>query len=382
MFAVVPALVLGLITFWFYRRLIRATAIPRPWSWIGAAILIALWALVLIAFASGSLLNPAWARFPAAIGMTWMAVGLYLSLGIILIGGASLIARLVHRLRPSDDAVFARRRLAALRVSTAILVVGSLGTVGYGLTEAADPKVTTSQVQFDRLPEGFDGMRVAVISDLHVGPVRDRGFTQDVVNTVMAQSPDLIVLPGDLIDGTVALVGDDLEPLRGLSAPLGVFAVSGNHEFYADDGGHWFDRWRELGIRPLLNERVALQRNGSTIDLTGIQDRTAPEPYAPDLAKALAGRDPTRFVMLAAHEPLQAEGASDAGVDFQMSGHTHAGQIWPLRYLVPLQQPTVEGLDHIGNTTIYTTRGAGAWGPPVRVAAPPEISILELAAAR
>ncbi|MGV9713165.1 metallophosphoesterase [Gordonia sp. NPDC003424] len=370
---------LGLLTFWFYRRLVRATAVPRPWSHLAAGVLVVLWALVLIGFASGSALNPGWARYPAFVGMTWLAIGLYLALGIILIGVASLIARLVHRLRRIDDAEFARRRLTALRISTAVLVIGSLGAVGYGLTEAATPRVTSARIQFDRLPAGFDGARIAVISDLHVGPVRDGRFTQRAVDTVMAQSPELIVLAGDLIDGTVDRVGADLAPLADLSAPLGVFAVSGNHEFYADDGGHWFARWKQLGIQPLLNDRVELERNGSTIDLAGVHDHTAPEPYRPDLARALAGRDPSRFVMLAAHESVQAEGASDAGVDFQVSGHTHAGQIWPLRYLVPLQQPTVEGVDRIGRTTVYTTRGAGAWGPPVRVAAPPEITIVELA---
>ena len=381
MLSLIPIAVLGLITFWLYRRLVRATAVPRPWSWLAAVVLVVLCALVVVGFLSGRSLNPGWARYPAFVGMTWMAVCLYLILGIVLIGAVSLIARVVHRIRSGDDEVFARRRLSALRVSTAAVVIGSMAVVGYGLTEAADPEVTTTRVELAGLPTGFDGARVAVISDLHVGPIRDGAFTRTVVDRVMAQSPDLIVLTGDLTDGTVAHVGKDLDPLRELSAPLGVFAVSGNHEFYADNGGRWFDYWTRLGLRPLLNERVAIDRNGSTIDLAGIHDRTAPPPYEPDLARALAGADPSRFVLLAAHEPRQAQGASDAGVDLQVSGHTHAGQIWPLRYLVPLQQPTVEGLDRVGNTTVYTTRGAGAWGPPVRVAAPPEITILELASA-
>ena len=110
----------------------------------------------------------------------------------------------------------------------------------------------------------------------------------------------------------------------------------------------------------------------------GIHDHSAPEPYRPDLAGALAGSDPQRFRLLLAHEPRQALQASDLGVDLQLSGHTHGGQIWPIRYLVPLQQPSVEGLDRVGETTLYTTRGAGAWGPPVRVGAPPEVAILTL----
>ena len=362
--------VLGLITFWFHRRLVRATEMPRPWSIVADVALIVLWALAVIGAASGSLLDPRWVRPAAFVGTTWLAVVFYIALGITVIGVACLLARLLRR----------RRRLGWIRTSTAAVVVVALATVGYGLTEAASPRVVTVPVTLDRLPAGFDGARVAVLSDLHVGPVRGAGFTRRVVEQTMAQQPDLIVIAGDVTDGTVALAGDTLAPLSGLSAPLGVYGVSGNHEFYADDGGHWLDEWERHGVRTLRNERVEISRNGSVIDLAGIHDRTAPAPYEPDLRAALAGHDPSRFVLLAAHEPKQAIEAADHGVDLQVSGHTHGGQMWPIRYLVPLQQPSVQGLDRVGATTLYTTRGAGAWGPPVRVAAPPEITILELRA--
>jgi predicted MPP superfamily phosphohydrolase len=198
------------------------------------------------------------------------------------------------------------------------------------------------------------------------------------VDVINAQEPDLVAIVGDLVDGTVSKVAPDLEPLADLRAPMGIFGVSGNHEFYADDGGRWLDVWDRLGIATLRNQRVALRRGEATIDIAGIHDYSSPAPYEPDLSAALAGRDPSTFVMLLAHEPRQALEASDLGVDLQLSGHTHGGQMWPLRYLVPLQQPSVTGLDRIGNTVLYTTRGVGAWGPPVRVAAPPEITILEL----
>lgn len=201
------------------------------------------------------------------------------------------------------------------------------------------------------------------------------------MDEIRGQSPDMTVLAGDLIDGTVALVGGDLAPLRDLSAPLGVFAVSGNHEFYADDGGRWLDLWSDLGVTVLRDERRSVERGGASIDVVGINDATAPAPYQQDLDRALAGRDPDRLAFLVACQPRQAFEASERGVDLQVSGHTHAGQIWPIRYLVPLQQPTVEGLDRVGSTAVYTTRGAGAWGPPVRVGAPPEVAVLELRAA-
>ena len=180
------------------------------------------------------------------------------------------------------------------------------------------------------------------------------------------------------MDGTVAKVAPDLAPLANLRAPDGIFGVSGNHEFYADDGGKWLDVWETLGITTLRNSRTSIQHGGDTIDVVGIHDYTSPAPYEPNLTAALAGRDPNTFALLLAHEPRQAIEASEMGIDLQLSGHTHGGQMWPLRYLVPLQQPSVQGLDRVGNTVLYTTRGAGAWGPPVRVGAPPEITVLEL----
>jgi predicted MPP superfamily phosphohydrolase len=367
---------LALITFWLHRRIVRATAMPRPWSIVADAVLVIMWAFAVVGIATGRELNPSAFRAPAWLGLAWLAVVLYLVLGVIVVGLMSLIWRLVLRVRPSDTG--RRRRLLAVRVTTGVVVIAALVTTSYGVWEAASPRVTQTTATLPRLPEQFDGIRVALISDLHVGPARGSDFTQQVVDEVMAEKPDLIAITGDLADGTVAEVGADIEPLSQLRAPLGVFGVSGNHEFYADDGGRWLDHWEQLGVTTLRNQRVEVTHDGATIDVVGIQDYTAPQPYEPDLPRALAGSDPDRFRLLLAHEPRQALQASDLGVDLQLSGHTHGGQIWPIRYLVPLQQPSVEGLDKVGNTVLYTTRGAGAWGPPVRVGAPPEVTILEL----
>lgn len=366
---------LALIGLFLHFRYVRAPRVPRPYSVAIDFVLVLAWALALVGIGSGELFDPSWARLPAFIGLSWLAVVLYLVLGTVLVGIVTLSIRVVYAARQRDSTAL---RLRATRIGSATVAAVSVIAVSYGLFEAANPRVTNTTVGLQRLPAQFDGTRVALVSDLHVGPARGSDFVQKVVDDVNAQNPDMVVLDGDLIDGTVELVGSDLDPLRHLSAPLGVFAVSGNHEFYADDGGKWLDLWETLGVTVLRNERETVTRGGATIDIAGINDATAPSPYEPDLGAALAGRDADDFVFLLAHQPLQAFGASDAGVDFQVSGHTHAGQIWPLRYLVPLQQPSVEGLDTVGATTLYTTRGAGAWGPPVRVAAPPEISMLQL----
>lgn len=366
---------LALVALLLHLRYVRATRLPRPYSIAADAVLVVTWILALIGTGSGELFDPTWSRLPAFVGLSWLAVVLYLVLGTLAVGIVTFGIRLVMAARRRESVAV---RLRVTRIGSAVVATASVAAVAYGLIEAAHPKVTDTTVALDRLPTEFDGTRVALVSDLHVGPARGAGFVQKVVDEVNAQSPDIVVLDGDLIDGTVELVGSDLAPLAELSAPLGVFAVSGNHEFYAGDGGEWLDLIQTLGVTVLRNELQPVTISGATIDIAGINDATAPAPYEPNLAAALDGRDPDRFVMLLAHQPLQAFEASDSGVDFQMSGHTHAGQMWPLRYLVPLQQPSIEGLDTVGETALYTTRGAGAWGPPVRVAAPPEIAMLQL----
>jgi predicted MPP superfamily phosphohydrolase len=374
---IVVTVMLVLVVTLLHRRYVRSTRLPRAAAVAADTVIVIGALLAVVGVLSGRVLDPAWARWPAFLGWTWMAVVLYLVLGTAVVGVVTLAMRALAAVRRRDSS---SARLRVHRVGSAAVVIASVATVGYGLVEASDPRITRTSVTLDRLPREFDGVRVALVSDLHAGPTRGAGLVREVVDEIRGQSPDMVVLAGDLTDGTVELVGDDLAPLRELSAPLGVYAVSGNHEFYADDGGRWLDLWDDLGVTVLRNEHRTVERAGARIDVVGINDATAPAPYQPDLERALAGSDESRMSLLLAHQPRQAIEASGRGVDLQVSGHTHAGQMWPIRYLVPLQQPTVEGLDTVGSTTVYTTRGAGAWGPPVRVGAPPEVAVLELRA--
>ncbi|GAC01374.1 hypothetical protein GONAM_25_00360 [Gordonia namibiensis NBRC 108229] len=381
----VPAVFFGLITFWLHRRMVRATELPRPWSGVADVALTVMWALAVVGFASGRTLDPSWARPIGTVGLIWIGAVFYLFLGLAIIGLISFGANIIRRVRRRSTGVgetadAAPRRLRRMRIATAAVVVVALGVTGYGVFEASRPQVTEVSATFDNLPAPFDGLRIAVVSDLHLGPARDASFTRRIVDDVNAQNPDLVLLVGDLTDGKIPYVRDTLEPLTDLRAPLGVFGVSGNHEYYSDDGGRWLDTWEYYGVRTLRNTRVPLTVDGATIQLAGVYDATAPEPFEPDLRAALEGSSPEDFVLLLAHQPKQAVEASELGVELQFSGHTHGGQMWPIRYLVPLQQPSVAGLDRIGDTVLYTTRGAGAWGPPVRVLAPPEITMFTLRA--
>jgi predicted MPP superfamily phosphohydrolase len=369
-FVAVVAALLALLTLALHRRLAVAPGWPRGARLASATLLGLTWLVTLTAFAMQSgALDPRRGRWVAWAGMTWLVLAWYLLLGVVVLGVACLAVRLARR----HDL---RRPL--LRRGTPFVAAAALAATGCGVAEASQPSVTPVTVTDADLPEGMDGLRVALVTDLHTGPIRDASFTRRVVDLVNAQHPDVVVLGGDLVDGRVAQVGDVLAPLADLEAPLGVVAVSGNHEFISQEADAWLSHWETLGIRVVRNEHVTLQRGGATLTLAGVHDLTGRGSDAGDAARALEGVAPAGFTVFVAHQPRAAETVQGRGVDLQLSGHTHGGQVWPFGYLVPLQQPVVDGLADVGDVPVLTSRGAGAWGPPVRVLAPPEVPVLTL----
>lgn len=365
----VVGVVLALVHLLLQRRLVRAPGLGGRPATLARAAIWGLWAITLVGLGTGTVFATAWSRPVGWLGHVWLAVVFYLLLGLAVVGILLLVLRVLRR-----------PRLAVLRVLTSLLVTGSLGLVGYGVVEATRLHVVHAEVTLPGLPAELDGLRVGVAADLHVGPARGADLTRRVVDLMNAQRPDLVVLPGDLSDGTVRLVGRDLAPLAGLEARYGVYGVAGNHEAYSDSVGSWLDHWERLGIRTLRNEHVPVTVRGTTVTLAGVHDYRTPAPYAPDLAAALAGSPADRFTVLVAHQPAEVHRARRRGVDLQISAHTHGGQMWPLRPAAGWFNPTVSGQDTFGGTRIYTTIGAGAWGPPVRVGARPEIVVLTLRA--
>lgn len=274
-----------------------------------------------------------------------------------------------------DPAAPSRRLFVARAVGGAAAVAG-LGTTGYGAYGVLrGPRVKRVAVPLARLPRSAHGFRIAVVSDIHLGPVLGRAHTQRIVDAVNRTQPDLIAVVGDLVDGSVEDLGPAAEPLAGLRSRHGAFFVTGNHEYYSG-AAEWVDHVRELGLHPLENARVEIDG----FDLAGVNDIAGEsEGQGPDFGRALGDRDRTRAAVLMAHQPVVIDEAVEHGVDLQLSGHTHGGQLWPGNYLAELSNPTVAGLERYGDTQLYVTRGAGAWGPPVRVGAPSDITVVELA---
>ncbi|MEU6327330.1 metallophosphoesterase [Streptomyces sp. NPDC047049] len=268
------------------------------------------------------------------------------------------------------------RRLFLARAVAAGATLAATATVGYGtVTTLRGPAVKRVTIPLTKLPRAAHGFRIAVVSDIHLGPILGRAHTRRIVEVINRTDPDLVAIVGDLVDGSVADLAPAAEPLRGLRSRFGSYFVTGNHEYYSG-AAQWVDHVRELGVHPLENARTELPG----FDLAGVNDLAGQTEHAgPDYDLALSGRDPSRAVVLMAHQPVTIHDTVRFGVDLQLSGHTHGGQLWPFTYVADATNPTVAGLERYGDTQLYVTRGAGAWGPPVRVGAPPDVTVVELA---
>ncbi len=336
---------------------------PEPFGTLGAS-LVALGFLSFFAlpFVERQLPLP-WKRWLSIPSAVWMGV-LWFSFA------AWVLADVVGWLMGATGAGAAGPLVRAVGVG----VVVALAVV-QGLRGALRiPGVRRVEVAIERWPTALDGFRIAQISDIHIGPVLDRRFAAGLTARVNALDADLVVVTGDLVDGSVDQLRDDVEPFGALRGVHGVYFVTGNHDVYSGDLA-WVERVRELGMRPLRNERVRIGADAG-FDLAGVDDHRGDwrSSSSEDLGAALEGRDPDRALILLAHDPTTFKRSSQCDVDLQISGHTHGGQIWPFHGLVRLATPWVQGLHRVGASQIWVSRGCGFWGPPMRLFAPAEVS--------
>ncbi|SDT73870.1 metallophosphoesterase [Actinoplanes derwentensis] len=427
-FIVVVLLVIGLIHLYLWKRLVRDPLRPGISRRIGTAVVLLLAVLAPLTLVG---VRAGYFRWLAWPGYLWIAVMFYLLVTLAVLEIPQLLVdRLWVRARKTESAIAPSTSVVSTVTSSAgETVTGGLGetvsgsseetaTGGPGATAAAeggDPadddrpglerrlllargaaifagltatgitgygvKTATGMPQIDRfpmpmpkLPRAMDGTRLAVVSDIHIGPLTGVDHARRIVQVINSVNADLVCVVGDLVDGSVAELGRFAAPLADIQSRHGAFFVTGNHEYYSG-AEEWIQEVDRLGIRPLRNERVAI--NG--LDLAGVNDLTGAQQGDPaDYARALGDRDTTRPVVLMAHQPVAARDAAPFGVDLQVSGHTHGGQMAPFNMLVKLQQPVVSGFGEVDGVPVYVTNGAGFWGPPVRVGAPPQVTVIEL----
>ncbi len=349
---------------------------PMPWA-LSARIAVAL--LLIIAsqyhlycrFSSGSVFSPEFPR-SVVILFNW-AFG-----AILLIAVLQIIVDLVTLL-----AMIIQQRWLTIPtglrygLGTAALLLAALGVQ----QAVRVPPVKDVEFAIKNLPTQFEGYRVLQLTDLHISRLFNEPWTRAVVSDSNALGVDLIVVTGDLIDGSIADRAQDIAALRDLHAPDGVYVIPGNHEYFFDNEA-WMQHFKSLGMAPLANSHTLIESSGAKIVLAGVTDVTAPETGfpPPDLKQALAGAPKDTPVILLDHQPRNARDAASQGVALQLSGHTHGGMIVGLDRLLALANAGfVSGLYEISGMQLYVNNGTALWpGFAIRLGRPSELTRITL----
>ena len=372
-----PALAIyGGAHYYLWARLIRASALPAPWHVVLSVLLVGLALTVPAVFLIARLFGWSGSDVFMWPGFVWTGLLLFLLLTLLSVDVARLLGLGVTRLVAPELLSDPGRRLFLARIVAGGATVIAAGLSGYAIHSAvAGPGLRRLKVALARLPQALHGFKIVQLSDLHVGRTIGRAYVEEVVRQVQEQEPDLIAITGDLFDGSPAQLAEAVAPIAELTAPHGVFFVTGNHDHYSGVEP-WLAWLRRRGVRVLRNERVQIGTEAASFDLAGVDDSY----FSADVARALEGQDPRRELVLLAHQPQEVKNAVEHRVGLQLSGHTHGGQIFPFTLFAKRLFHWVAGLYQIGETQLYVSRGTGYVGPPMRLGAPSEITCIELQA--
>jgi hypothetical protein len=358
------------------QRLVFDPEVASPLRELGLGVIaLGLFSLVAQPIAERAIAPP-WNRIVGWPASLWMGIAFLL---LVMLAASDLLRFLAGGVAYAaggdlPDATSSARAQAA----TTLLVVGVAG--GFALFSGLrPPRLVRIEIALARWPKALDGFRIAQISDIHIGPLLDRRFARHLTERVNALAPDLTCVTGDLVDGSARLLADEVAPFGDLRARHGVYFVTGNHDHYSG-ANDWLGVIEKLGFVPLRNRHVTVRHDGATFVLAGVDDHRGGfgDGEREDLPAALAGVDPVLPIVLLAHDPATFKRASQSGVDLQLSGHTHGGQIWPFYWLVRLAIPFVAGRYTRNGAELYVSSGTGFWGPPMRLFAPAEITEITL----
>ncbi len=348
----------------------RAWSLPwlrtRPRRWALAIGFALLWA----AFLADRMLEgalPSWASGALAlVGADWMAV-IFWAVDLLVVVDLITLVGLVPRRR------VALLRTAAFALTGALTVVGTVQAV-------RPPVVRDYEVRLAGLPRAADGTVVVAISDLHLGTLLGERWLAARVRQVEGLRPDAIVVLGDVLEGDAPSEEALLPGLRRLSAPLGVWAVSGNHEHYGRGAGSG-DGLADAGFRPLHGAWAEVRPGLVFAGVDDLTRRRRAGAAGDPIGRALAGRPPGAATVLLSHSPLQADRAAALGVGLMLGAHTHGGQIWPFGYFTAMNYPLMGGRYTVDGMPVIVCRGTGTWGPRIRLWRPSEILRITLRSA-
>ncbi len=386
-FALMFTAVTGSIHFYLWKRLIFDTRPGRRVKIVGTVLIVALALSIPGTMIFSRSVSPDVTATIATIPLLWLGTVLFLMVSLILFDCYFLIrflTRKIAQMRPSnDDRVTDPSKRDSLRKFTAVGTLGLSGTLTTAshLAVLHKPTVIHQEFTLSRLPPDLNGLKIAQLSDIHIGLTLDSAYLSQVVQQTNALAPDVIVITGDLIDGYVSKMKEDILPVTQLKAPMGVYFVTGNHEYYFN-AHEWVDALKKMGIVVLSNQSVLLGSGKLPLMLAGVNDFEAhrfPQSEPLNLTRALKGRHQNQEVILLSHQPRIIQEAANADVGLVLSGHTHGGQIWPFNYLVKLQQPYIKGrVRYTHRTHLYINQGTGYWGPPMRLGTVSEITLITL----
>jgi predicted MPP superfamily phosphohydrolase len=265
-------------------------------------------------------------------------------------------------------------RIPVARPEIGAVIFGLAGLAGiYGVANAQWTRVKRITVELPNLPASWRGRRAAVVSDVHLGGVNGTGFLGRIVRKLERLRPDVVFFPGDLYDGSELDVDRVVAPLKELAPPFGTYFVTGNHEEFSDRT-KYLEAVSRTGVRVLNNEKVSLEG----LQVVGVHDWESADPERFRMILESAEVDRRRASVLLTHVPRRLGIAESAGISLQISGHTHGGQIFPFTWLTQrMFGEYTYGLKKFGELIVYTSSGAGTWGPPMRVGARPEIVLIE-----
>lgn len=363
---VMSTLIVGL-HYYLGARLIVDAQVPQPYAALAWGLLWGSFLAIFGGFIGGRIVGGFLIKVVEWVGFAWMG-----AFGLLLVStGLSDLGFWVASFFTTVD--------PAWRTLRAEVVVGLvIPALAWGFYISRRPETKRVTVDVPGLDPSLDGFRIAQISDVHIGQTLGRDFAQLVTDQVNALEADLVAVTGDLIDGAVHRLKDQVAPLGGLKGKHGVFYVTGNHEYY-HGASAWQAEGRRLGWNVLHNEhRVVADGKlviGGVTDLEGARFSDAHRPDV-DMAFAQAPAGVPRVLL--AHQPRFARAAKEANVSLMLSGHTHGGQIFPFMFFVRLQQPVIGGFDVIHGVPTYTSNGTGYWGPPFRIGPRGEVTEITL----
>jgi predicted MPP superfamily phosphohydrolase len=262
--------------------------------------------------------------------------------------------------------------LPLFAIAAALFGLALVATI-YGLINAAWLRTTRVKVRLPNLPKSWQGRTVALVTDLHLGPLSGPDFLRRVLARLRTLQPDAVLISGDMFDGPTLGLDQLVAPWREFSAPKGIFYVTGNHDEFAERS-LYLDPVRRVGIRVLNNEKISIDG----LQIVGVHDSEAGNPAELRSLLQQARIDRQHTSILLAHRPINLSVAEEEGISLQLSGHTHHGQVWPWNLLVSrIYGRAAYGLSWLGKMLVVTSSGAGTWGPPLRVGTKSEIVLIQ-----